>query len=121
VRSMEGVLEGKELARRRAALGADLVPTLGTTVGLIMARRGRAQASRWAGGSYVVRTRPRTVASILQDEQRAWCRACSRRAPRRIAHHPRAVSASLAEPRLRTSTAWSPVLIPTRTMTVCQR
>jgi hypothetical protein len=34
--------------------------------------RGQAQATRWAGGSHVLRTRPRTSASILQEEQRAW-------------------------------------------------
>ena len=81
--------------------------------------RGRAQVTRWAGGSHVVRTRPRTSASILQDEQRAWCGA-GLSAHRGGASRPaRAISGSLGKAMVVTGST-SPRPRSGRTVTICR-
>jgi len=92
---MEGVLEGRELAGRRAGRRADLGHTLARPWAWSWRARGSAQTTSWASASCVLRTRSRTFA--------------------------RAVSGSLGKPRLRTSAAWSPAPTSTRTVTICQR
>ena len=47
MRSMEGVLKGRELACWRAARRADLVPEVGSAVGQVMAGSWT-QATKWA-------------------------------------------------------------------------
>jgi hypothetical protein len=69
-------------------------------------RRGSAQAPRWTGGSHVLRTSPRTSASALQDEQRAWCGApaSAHRGATRTLRGPS--QGSLAEPVVTRGSAW---------------
>jgi len=76
-RSSRCAIDGRRAPRRGADLTessfrADLMPTDGAAV---CQAQGRAQATRWTGGSHVLRTSLRTSASALQDEQRAWCGA----------------------------------------------
>jgi len=120
VRSIDSVLEARELTRQRAACRADLVPTVGAAVGLVMA------GSWTASGNKVREPQARgedaamTSASVLQDEQRGLMPGILERGPRRYPHPARAISGSIGKPGLRPGTAWSPVPISTRAVTLCR-
>ena len=111
---MEGVLEGRELAWRRAARGADLVPTIGAAVGLVM-------AGSWTGsGNEVGGRRPRPEDEATQpcerlaDGLRGLARAVlePRSAARRVLRG--AAQPSLEKPTVATGSPRPPVAIQTR-------
>src|SRR5271157_561486 len=117
---MEGQVVGRELTRRRAARRADLVPTIGAAVGLVMA------GSWTSSGNEVGGQQPRREDETAHPCEHRAGRAASlvrgtlEHAPGRIADPARAVSRVAREARAEDEQGLVSGPISTRTMTVFQ-